>query len=270
MDHVFFEVHWDIPGQVRKFSESTEGKEYKAAYSEEDVENLIKMGMYKGVCKNVISDDYVWDHYDQNVIKIVMTYEPPNGKRDVLGFLVGGGSKKNKHVYVDVICAKKWGGALLKYFLKLASSMGYREINLTSLEYVIAFYQKQGFEFRHSCKKPAKARIPDNLVDYIQTQQKKGFLLSVDSIYEDNHFMDFIMKIHKLGFTKASDRMCLYPDISKEEFIDGDCGHEGFRMTYCPPPRTQTRKHSISHKKTLRKQRKERKERIQRIQHNEN
>lgn len=252
MDHIFFEVHWNIPGQVSMFSESN-GVQYESKYDEYDVEDLISLALYKNVCKSVISEDYIWDNYDQNPIRIVMTYEPPKGKRDVFGFLVGGGSPKIGNVYVDVICAKKWGGLLLQYFMKLAALKGYTEINLTSLEHVIAFYQKQGFEFRHTCKKPVKTRIPDNLVDYIQSHQKQGKQFSIDSISKDDKFMNFIMKLHKLGFTKSSDRLCLYNDISKDEFIDADCARDGFKMVYCM---NSTRKSSIKNKKTLRKKRK--------------
>jgi hypothetical protein len=138
---------------------------------------------------------------------------------------------KDWGIYLDVVCALDGkGGQFLRRFMEYCTQVlraPYVELN--SLPHVLSYYPSLGYRHRKSCQAPADIEMPAELI----AEFKSSGIRSADAALQNPDGLEFMMNLHRLGYTKNKDGVCANPAISTEEFLDNECYNDGFTMKYC-------------------------------------
>ena len=121
----------------------------------------------------------------------------------------------SNYLYVDVICSKGAGKALLKECYDLAKKMGKFQIKLSALPHVISFYRKQGFVHSESCTMDSNIQNKSNKI------LSKRFT-NLNNVMKDKNFDDLLSTLVKKKL--VAKKKCKTVD---------DCSKDGFSMTKC-------------------------------------
>lgn len=192
------------------FTETLEGKNSKW-------KKYQKLIIYKTVdlCRNMVKSTYVSTAI-QSADALVLAFRDIS---DILGFALLKYIGKDG-VYVDVICAKGAGTALLDEVWKFAVRKGFVYIQLSALPHVINFYRRFGFKNTEAqCKAD-----PD--VEAFATRVEK--LLFADQLEAIKHpeFSQFLTYLVKKGL--VHDKGCKDIDLDPP-----GCSSDGYSMTLC-------------------------------------
>jgi hypothetical protein len=187
-------------------------------------------------CHDNVREGYVAEAITRNtlillLVETTITYSArgsPLQVEEPLGFILARPDAEG--LYIDVICAKRNGSDLLKYFMKYADDHN-ETITLSSLPSVLSYYPKFKFKFRKSCDQGAVNTLPN----VIATRNKlvKPFPVTTENAYADKNYSDFMIRLHQRGLSQSKSSQCNKMIISKKEMIDNDCGSEGYKMMRC-------------------------------------
>jgi hypothetical protein len=156
-------------------------------------------------------------------------------------------------IYLDVVCSLDGkGGQLIKRFMEYCTKVLHAPyVELNSLPHVLSYYPSLGYHHRTSCQTPPEIEMSPELI----AEFKSSGVRTTDAALRNPAGLDFMMNLHRLGFTKNKEGVCANLGISSEDFVTNECYNDGFTMRYCNPT-------GGSRRKTYRKKRGSRKSRI--------
>ena len=186
-----------------------------------------------------------------------------NEDNQPVGFLLG--RRVPDGLYLELLCSSKVkdkkgkGEELLKLFGGLADKYGWN-VTLSSLAYVMGFYEKYGYEHRESCEDGAPVLpsfdlrtapcMPNKHVRGPQMGQPNGTVNCYRTPNPDikrggsqrhTKFLDYMLELMDAGLmdppgipecTKASMDL-LSQESKRRKFVENDCAMNGFLMKRC-------------------------------------
>lgn len=167
-----------------------------------------------------------------------------------LAFLFGSFEKDRstgqKGAYINVVCSFKdanIGRPFLDYFHKLIDRLeNYQYVKLSALANVITYYPQLGYRFRHDCSEVGfgveHLKMAHLTKDTWPGERDKDgrpkWPKDTKSAYKIPVYVDFMMGLHRRGFTVKQKSPCDDLSLDAKKFIDpGDCAEDGFKMVKC-------------------------------------
>jgi hypothetical protein len=182
------------------------------------------------LCGKSVEASYVKGHYSSNPMVFVLCKDKDT-LRSPVGFVLAReqNARKDKGVFLEVICAPGWGGALLEFFHQFVFNNGYDFVQLNAVANFIPFYNKHKYEVRKTCKGPALTGIPASLSNKA----------TLDDVYSDEEYLSFIYNTlyrrFNMGAATTKKRCKSKPLLSKKQYISSalGCPRDGYTMMRC-------------------------------------
>lgn len=160
-----------------------------------------------------VSNDYIKNFALNSADGLIVHYRT-RGMTDFNGFLIFKIMKD--YLYIDVICAKGSGTALLNECYSFAKKLNKPQVRLSALAHVINLYRKQGFI--HS---EGSCNMSNDVKSLSEALAHKRFKTTQNAI-EDGEFKKLLQMLIKKKLT--STKKC--KNIQ-------DCSMNGYSMTKC-------------------------------------
>jgi hypothetical protein len=160
-----------------------------------------------------------------NTIAVAYSDNSDDNGQEPIGFILA--NSTNMRTYIDVICSKGAGSALLKSFVDWS---GKRNVQLSSLMNVFQYYPKFGFEFGKCGQYPqlteaVKALPINTLTDTGKLTKEASNIVSTIRRYKIANPPD---KDHKLSCSSKLD---------PQTYVKNQCFQNGVQMERCIPKR---------------------------------
>jgi len=156
-----------------------------------------------------------------------------------IGFIIGhldfedDLGKNTTECYLELICScPKTGHFLLKYFILFSESRGYDAVSLSSLDNVLTYYSRFGFQNRHSCNVPGEEWLipgPEVARDLMLPEYRGKATEDIPSLYE------YMERLRLLGFGKQDDGCDPKVNVrlTPIEYKTHLCHNNGYKMRKC-------------------------------------
>jgi hypothetical protein len=237
-----------------------------AAISIDEFKHHIKALLDANACDGNVNPDWAKAQIEdskKNPIRFVVFGPKPRsmqrtrgdfgkvGESIPLAFLFGSFEKDRatgqKGAYINVICSFKdanIGRPFLDFFHKLIDRLeNYQYVKLSALANVITYYPNLGYRFRHDCSEAGlgpehlkAARLTkDTWPGPRDTEGRPIWPKDTKSAYKIPVYVDFMMDLHRRGFTVKQVSPCDDPRLDAKKFtdLDNDCAEDGFKMVKC-------------------------------------
>jgi len=201
--------------------------------TDREFESLVK-GIPGDPCKNQIKTAFVQNALRANTHFFVIYRGDVDKEIYPYGFICA--RPEGTGYFLDLICATKYGGDLLKFFIKWCTAKKASHIHLHALPQVMGLYTKFGFQFRRGCSDSA---IPETKEFKAKVAAAgKAFPSSTPDVWTNDDFKyvrEMVLKLQKMGFSGADHEPegCLSPDLDEETFKKLECGNDGYTMVRC-------------------------------------
>jgi hypothetical protein len=209
------------------------------------------------ICQRSVRTGYILEQVDDNNTFFLMFYYDSSlfaksprfniRKLEPIGFIMGNIDLLERDLYIDVICAgprttkfKDHSGAMLiEEAIEVARSSRLRSITLSSLPTVLTYYPRFQFAHRKSCDRNVDASLPDVIIRRMKREPGTVSLpATVEAAYKNKDMLDYMIELHEKGYSKKYHGKCALNSmgkISRDSFLKGECGDDGFEMKYCLP-----------------------------------
>ncbi len=209
----------------------------------------VLFGMYNYTCKGIVTEEYLKQQLVHNTIIMVLIdmddiskekqmreygiyfdiskYEKEELVGKPLAFLLGHYSDEYNDFYLDIICAEKNGGLLIKFFENIAE-INESGVALKAIPTVLAYYPKLGYSHRKTCSR----RIDISLPDRIESRDKSTYPTDLEDAYDDEDFANYMIDLRAKGYGVLTGD-CRKLPLTQERLKSGDCGSDGYLMRKC-------------------------------------
>jgi hypothetical protein len=186
------------------------------------------------ICRQTVSFEYAQAGIYQSAWIIVL-YDDTDR---MLGFLFAHPlpvlDPKDRSIYLDTICASKYGGMLMQLFMEKAFADGFNSVTVGALSNVLSFYESYyGFQYRPDCRNSTVSEPP--MRPELQTFMKDHaaeIMENPDLLFQNPAFKKHVLRIHRKGFSVRKDNGC-GTGASYSSILSNKCYENGFTMRKC-------------------------------------
>lgn len=189
-------------------------------------------------CRGLVSKTYVEKDAPSAADHLVVGFKDD----DVIGFVFI--KDQGEYFYIDVICAKGGGTALLNEVEKIAKEKGKKGIKLSALPHVVSYYRKFGYKHHDECAveedpevlakynellaetvKKYKGEFQKKMDETHSRRRKPAKLLTEEQKQERKEYDDYRKYLNFI----AKKGLCKDTKYDKAQYCDRD----GYRMLKC-------------------------------------
>lgn len=207
------------------------------------------------LCQKSVRTGYIREQIDDNNVVFLMFYYDSKlfarssrfntRKMESIGFLMANLDVFAKDLYIDVICTgpkvgvfqDHSGSMLIEEAFEVARTSRLHSITLSSLPTVLTYYPRFQFAHRKSCRQNVDVSLPEIIKGRMRKEPgTKPLPATSEAAYKNKDMLDYMIELHEKGYSKRYEGQCALNSngkITRDRFLKGECGDDGFTMKYC-------------------------------------